>query len=329
MFYDLRFIHLMIIGLILMSADSSPTPLPGSEISKIVANRKDGLSSAQSAKSAPPSDEAWAYMLGLLVKANPAWGTSTDEVVKAKFSRELARAIDQPGYLAVDISFMHDRGPLDESLLDKEHATRYSREVAGVEQKQESRLAKVMEKINWPFPLHMLWDRDWLDHPQTPLTVRYFYNAKLTGDHKTTAVPIVDLLPSSTKFSRSVTSLRLDQLSTSFFNNKKHAILHHITISGQKNPPCESWLLIALLTFTHFLSVDSNVIAAPLISKPWNDDSRSRYPSYDKDGSLPPETFLGYARFANGAERKRAMKATENVEKATAAKKPEGDNGRQ
>ncbi|KAJ3774015.1 hypothetical protein FB446DRAFT_730461 [Lentinula raphanica] len=175
MFYDLRFIHLMIIGLILMSADSSPTPLPGSEISKIV----------QSAKSAPPSDEAWAYMLGRLVKTNPAWGTSTDEAVKARFLKAVWRAIDQPdGYLAVDISFMHDRGPLDESLLDKEHATRYSREVAGVEQKQESRLAKVMEEIEWPFPLNMFWDRDWLDHPQTPLTVRYFYNAQLTGDHK-------------------------------------------------------------------------------------------------------------------------------------------------
>ncbi|KAJ3721991.1 hypothetical protein C8R42DRAFT_669014 [Lentinula raphanica] len=207
MFYDLRFIHLMIIGLILMSADSSPTPLPGSKISKIV----------QSAKSAPPSDEAWAYMLGLLVETNPDWRTSTNEVVKvselpswdttcfiefcfqAKFLKAVWRAIDQPdGYLAVDISFMHDRGPLDESLLDKEHATRYSREVAGVEQKQESRLAEVMEKIEWPFPLNMLWDRDWLDHPQTPLTVRYFYNAQLTGDHKYFVYMLTWMSPSDT-----------------------------------------------------------------------------------------------------------------------------------
>ncbi|KAJ3971288.1 hypothetical protein EV361DRAFT_949812 [Lentinula raphanica] len=199
MFYDLRFIHLMIIGLILMSADSSPTPLPGSKISKIV----------QSAKSAPPSDEAWAYMLGQLVETNPDWGTSTNEVVKAKFLKAVARAIDQPdGYLAVDISFMHDRGPLGPPAA----------------------------------------------HP---------------NDHCSTHSGFAPQY--YTKFSRSVTSLRLDQLST-FFNNKKHAILHHITISGQKNPPCESWLLIALLTFTHFLSVDSNVIAAPLISKPWNDE---------------------------------------------------------
>ncbi|KAJ3758150.1 hypothetical protein EV360DRAFT_70564 [Lentinula raphanica] len=111
-------------------------------------------------------------------------------------------------------------------------------------------------------------------------------------------------------------------------------------------------VLLALLTVTHFLSVDSGVIAAPLVSRapPPIENPVVLHPLYAEDGSLsvylavgsdkfciqddceqlptwsPSQLSLGYVQFADDNERVRVMKKTDNVGKVKVVKKPEGAN---
>ncbi|KAJ3839051.1 hypothetical protein F5878DRAFT_617783 [Lentinula raphanica] len=121
----------------------------------------------------------------------------------------------------------------------------------------------------------------------------------------------------------------------------------------QRAPRSSLRVLIALLTVTHFLSVDSDVIAAPLVSRappPPIENPVVLHPLYAEDGSLsvyltvgsdkfciqddceqlptwsPSQLSLGYAQFADDKEREGVMKKTDNVGKVKVVKKPEGAN---
>ncbi|KAJ3818924.1 hypothetical protein F5880DRAFT_1510570 [Lentinula raphanica] len=116
------------------------------------------------------------------------------------------------------------------------------------------------------------------------------------------------------------------------------------------NNPCDAGICSlknSLLTVTHFLSVDSGVIAAPLVSRapPPIENRKTTFQS-PYDGRFtsplrrrrvtddceklptwsPTQLSLGYAQFADDEERERVMEKTDNVGKVKVVNKPEGAN---
>ncbi|KAJ3729368.1 hypothetical protein C8R42DRAFT_651672, partial [Lentinula raphanica] len=163
MFRNLRFIHLMIIGLFLMGVvNSAPSPQGPGWFQKLAGGSSQlaGKVGSSSRAAAPLSQEAsssssqpanadsaefhlWAWTVHLYRETQPDWDTLTDKDVINKITKKLLRtAISQPGHIRVYIWFM--RQPNEEVLqtLDPDR----SRIQAGVTPEQESQLGAVIEK---------------------------------------------------------------------------------------------------------------------------------------------------------------------------------------
>ncbi|KAJ3842429.1 hypothetical protein EV361DRAFT_897817 [Lentinula raphanica] len=162
MFRDLRFIHLMILGLFLMGVvNSAPSPQgPGwfqkltggsSQAGKVGSSSRAAapLSQDASSSSSQPANadsaefHLWAWTVHLYRETRPDWDTLTDKEVINEITRKLLRtAVSQPGHILVYIWFM--RQP-NEGVLRTPIPNR-SRRQARVTPEQESQLGAVIEK---------------------------------------------------------------------------------------------------------------------------------------------------------------------------------------
>ncbi|KAJ3715782.1 hypothetical protein C8R42DRAFT_645652 [Lentinula raphanica] len=182
---DLRFIHLMIIALILMGAvNSAPAPQRPNWFSRFKSQSRrpdleaalgpqtiaSGSSSSQLASQ--PASQKWVYILSQYRKEYPDWETLDDAELQARIMASMATVFNEPGYLLAELYFMHSPGESVEQqpFLDLVRGT------ADVTDDQQADLGEMVRTWVLSLPVRIPFEK--VENVETR------YNRKLTPEDK-------------------------------------------------------------------------------------------------------------------------------------------------